>query len=55
MRVLNRTAHIYKDPVLLVEDDRYGDYYPNRCWKGSFYNGGFSDHLPIFTDIYFTN
>ena len=47
-------AVIYNDRELLIEDDKYGDYYPKRCWKGNFYNGGYSDHLPLFIDVYFT-
>ena len=47
-------AVIFNHPMLLVEDDKYGDFYPKRCWKGAYYNWGFSDHLPIFIDIQFT-
>jgi len=55
LKVLDNRAYIYQKDFLLVEDEKYGDYYPKRCWRGNFYNGGFSDHLPIFVDISFKN
>ncbi len=44
-------AHVFKEDFLLVEDDRYGDTYPKRTWKGDFFVAGFSDHLPVFCDF----
>lgn len=36
----------------LVRPDRtYGGVAPSRIYLGSYYNGGVSDHLPLFTDF----
>ena len=40
-------------PFLLDEDERYGDTFPHRTWKGDSFVNGFSDHLPVFVDFYF--
>lgn len=31
----------------LLEEDKMNSLKPNRSFKGNFYNGGFSDHLPV--------
>jgi endonuclease/exonuclease/phosphatase family metal-dependent hydrolase len=32
----------------LVENDpKWGNFRPKRSWKGTFYTGGYSDHLPV--------
>lgn len=36
---------------LLKEDEKYGDKEPFRTYKGMKYQGGISDHLPIYTDF----
>lgn len=41
---------IYKSAFLL-EEDRNGGYKPFRTYSGPRYNGGFSDHLPVYIDI----
>lgn len=46
-------AFVFNQSFLLVNDDKYGDYYPARSWKGNFFVGGYSDHLPVFIDILF--
>jgi predicted extracellular nuclease len=38
---------------LLKEDEKYGGFKPFRTYAGPAYKGGFSDHLPIFLDLYF--
>lgn len=38
-------------PYLLIEDKKYGDKEPFRTYKGMKYQGGISDHLPVFTDF----
>lgn len=53
MKVLENRAYIGKLDFLLEEDDRYGDFYPKRTWKGDAFVGGFSDHLPVFCDLHF--
>ena len=38
-------------PFLLKDDEKYGDKEPFRTYKGMKYQGGISDHLPIYTDF----
>ena len=38
---------LYKPSFLLEEDKTYGGEKPSRTYYGPFFNGGFSDHLPI--------
>ena len=38
-------------PFLLIEDSKYGDKEPFRTYKGMKYQGGISDHLPVYTDF----
>lgn len=40
--------------VLLEEDLQYGGVKPRRTYVGSRYNGGFSDHLPVFMNLDFS-
>jgi predicted extracellular nuclease len=49
--VRNQSAYVFNYPYLLEQDDRYGDYFPLRTWKGNAFINGFSDHLPVFIDI----
>ena len=44
-------ANVARLPFLLTEDKKYGDDEPFRTYKGMKYQGGFSDHLPIYTDF----
>lgn len=44
-------AHIARFPFLLTEDEKYGDKQPFRTYNGMKYQGGISDHLPIYTDF----
>lgn len=39
---------IYSHPMLLEDDIQYGGVKPRRTYSGWKYNGGFSDHLPVF-------
>lgn len=45
-------AHIYDAPFLLMEDKTYFGVKPFRTYLGPRYLGGFSDHLPVYLDIY---
>ena len=45
-------AHIYNAPFLLMEDKTYFGEKPFRTYLGPRYLGGFSDHLPVYFDIY---
>lgn len=44
-------ANVCLLPFLLIEDKKYGDKEPFRTYKGMRYQGGVSDHLPIYTDF----
>lgn len=51
---LKRTsAQIYKQDWLLEDDQESPGGKPFRTYVGSRYQGGYSDHLPVFLDIYF--
>lgn len=44
-------AVIHSPRFLLEKDRKYGGLKPFRTWNGKRYQGGFSDHLPIYLDI----
>lgn len=61
--LLNPSTHFYTDegkanvarlPFLLIEDDKYGDTQPYRTYNGIKYQGGYSDHLPVYADFLMT-
>jgi predicted extracellular nuclease len=43
--------HIYDASFLLTEDNQYTGYKPYRTYYGIRYQGGFSDHLPVYVDL----
>jgi predicted extracellular nuclease len=43
--------HIYDAIFLLTEDNQYTGYKPYRTYNGIRYQGGFSDHLPVYVDL----
>jgi hypothetical protein len=43
---------IFGESFLLTEDDQYNGYKPFRTYNGYHYQGGFSDHLPVYLDLY---
>lgn len=45
--------HIGEFKFLLKEDSMFGGYKPIRTYQGPAYTGGFSDHLPIYLDLFF--
>lgn len=49
--VNNREAYIYSENFLLEKDEKYYGVKPFRTSIGPRYNGGFSDHLPIYMDL----
>lgn len=49
--IKNNEAHIFSAEFLLQQDERYGGKQPYRTNAGPRYIGGFSDHLPVFTDL----
>lgn len=44
-------ARIAGFPFLLEEDKKYGGVKPFRTYLGPRYQGGYSDHLPLFLDL----
>ncbi len=44
-------AVIFHEDFLLEEDDRYLGIKPYRTFTGFKYNGGYSDHLPVYIDL----
>lgn len=44
-------AGIFHLPFLLIPDERYGGLRPLRTYRGYQYEGGFSDHLPVWADF----
>ncbi len=51
IHVKNNKAYIYNDIFLLEKDEKYYGMKPFRTNLGPRYNGGFSDHLPIYMDL----
>ena len=45
--------HIADFDFLLTDDEKYGGKKPLRTYAGPVYKGGFSDHLPVYLDIFF--
>lgn len=50
--VKNSTANIFNASFLLEDDIKFMGKKPYRTFTGFKYNGGYSDHLPVFIDIY---
>lgn len=46
-----KSAGIFTWKYLLKEDLVYGGYKPARTYNGYRYEGGFSDHLPVYLDL----
>ncbi len=42
---------VFDAPFLIVEDEKYFGYRPKRTYYGYRYEGGISDHLPIYIDM----
>jgi len=43
---------IFGASFLLSEDKKYNGFQPFRTYNGYKYQGGFSDHLPVYADLY---
>jgi hypothetical protein len=46
-------AHIFNNGFILEKDHQYGGVKPFRTYSGYTYIGGFSDHLPVYLDLFF--
>lgn len=53
--VKDLNGNIFDAQFLLENDGKYLGMKPFRTFIGFRYNGGFSDHLPVFVDIYIRN
>jgi hypothetical protein len=51
LTVSNYYCRIFMEPYLLTEDNNYEGYKPYRTYNGFNYQGGFSDHLPVYVDL----
>ncbi|MDR0507350.1 MAG: endonuclease [Dysgonamonadaceae bacterium] len=50
--ILPETATIFQKPFLMTEDKSYGGKRPKKSFHGRKYEGGYSDHLPVYADFY---
>lgn len=46
-----RNTDIFRPPFILTEDKKYGGKQPFRTYYGMKYQGGYSDHLPVWTEL----
>ncbi|HPD94876.1 MAG TPA: endonuclease [Tenuifilaceae bacterium] len=46
------SASVFAAPFLLEPDEGYAGQRPNRTYIGFKYHGGFSDHLPVYIDLF---
>lgn len=53
LRTTYHGARIFDPPFLLEKDEAWFGMKPFRTYYGAKYIGGFSDHLPIYMDVYF--
>lgn len=47
-----KDIQIYNTSFLLETDNKYDGHKPFRTYYGIKYNGGYSDHLPVYTDFH---
>ncbi len=51
-KVTTRDEETVFSPDLVIFKDKAGNRLPNRTYTGPIYRGGFSDHFPVFINIY---
>ena len=54
LSVQENGAKIFSARFLLEEDKRFMGLQPFRTYAGPKYTGGFSDHLPVYIDLYYS-
>ncbi len=47
-----QNVHVFYDNYLLTPDEQFFGYKPFRTFNGMRYLGGFSDHLPVYLDLF---
>lgn len=52
IRIVENEAYIFDAPWLLTDDTRNMGKEPFRTYAGPKYLGGYSDHLPVYIDLY---
>jgi len=45
-------ARAFKPDFLIEKNEKFGNYQPKRTYGGKKYLGGYSDHLPVYVDLY---
>jgi len=53
LRLKTTGAHIFSPDFLLLPDERWLGKKPFRTYNGMVYQGGYSDHLPVWLDLSF--
>ncbi len=53
IKIVDDKAIIFSPAFLLIEDQQYLGYKTLRTYHGAKYQGGFSDHLPVYLDLEF--
>lgn len=53
LRTCTECLYIAEFDFLLIEDEKYGGVKPFRTYQGPVYKAGFSDHLPVFLDLFY--
>ncbi len=48
----NHNMHVFDAGFLLINDEKNPGKKLNRTFVGFNYNGGYSDHLPVYVDVY---
>jgi predicted extracellular nuclease len=51
LRIVRESVKIFREPFLLKDDLKYFGKKPFRTYNGFRYEGGFSDHLPVYLDL----
>ena len=51
--VVDKSFHIFDAPFLLENDKKNMGFKPYRTYNGFAWQGGFSDHLPVYVDVTF--
>lgn len=51
LQYVKESASIFHDDFLFVDDDTYGGKKLFRTYVGPKYQGGYSDHLPVYIDL----
>jgi predicted extracellular nuclease len=45
-------ARVFRADFLIEKNEKFNNYQPKRTYGGKKYLGGYSDHLPVYVDLY---